>query len=57
MDFFIRRTGQMYFDPKSVTNDLDDVLSYYNHFISKFEIKTVNKKEILSELEEQINFI
>ena len=57
MDFFIRRTGQMYFDPKSVTNDLDDVFSYYNHFISKFEIKTVNKKEILSELEEQINFI
>ena len=47
----------MYFDPKSVTNDLDDVVSYYNHFISKFGIKTVNKKEILSELEEQINFI
>ena len=56
-DFFYRRTGQMYFDPKSVTNDLDEVVSYYNQFISKFGIKTVSKKEILSELENQINFI
>ena len=57
LDFFYRRTCQMYFDQKSVINDLDDVVSYYNRLISKFGIKTVSKKEILSELENQINFI
>ena len=57
LDFFIRRTGQMYFDPTSISNDLEHVVSYYNKVISKLGMDMVNEKQILNELEHQINFI
>ena len=54
---YLKKTGQMYFDPKSVTNDLVDVVSYYNNFTSKFGIKIVYKNKILNELKYQINYV
>jgi len=56
LDFFIRRTGQMYFDPTSILNDLDNVVTSYNEVILKLGMKTVNHNQILDELKRQINF-
>ena len=57
LDFFIRRTGQMYFDPTSISNDLDHVVSFYNKVISKLGMDKVSENQIINELEHQISFI
>ena len=46
LDFFIRRTGQMYFDPTSISNDLDQVVTYYNKVISSLGMESVTEKKI-----------
>ena len=47
----------MYFDPTSISNDLEHVVSYYNKLISKLGMDMVSEEQILNELENQINFI
>ncbi len=57
LDFIIRRTGLMYFDPNSIINNLDELVSFYNSFTSKIWGKSIKKDQIINEVKNHTNFI
>ncbi len=57
MDFFIRRTGRLYFDIDSVRNLMDPILEEFKHIYKTDDTQIKAWKEALySEIEEHSNF-
>ena len=57
LDFYVRRTGLMYFNPIQIEKSLDKVVEFYNNTISKYGIEKADKNLILDELKASKNFI
>ena len=57
-DFFVRRTGKLFFDPTSITNEIDDVL---NVFVAQFkwneERQIAEKKSVFELLKKSTTFL
>lgn len=57
MDFFIRRTGRLYFDIDSVRNLMDPVLEVFKSTYKVDDDKIANwKEELMAQIEEHSNF-